>query len=992
VRLLLPFARSLGLALFALLFQLTGAHAQQYSFRRYTPEDGLPNLAVNYLARSPSGDLWIGTDGGLFRFDGTAFTTYDDAKGIPPEDIGGLSLGPEGRTWITLVRGLYTQSGDRFTPVSTPAGPVVADFRSTLAFLPDRVLVLRTGHALELEGDSRNWRGHDFFSPAQLANTPALLHIRRLFRTRNGSLWLSCGKQLCSFVAGQVKEWADTDGVVPDDWNAFLEDSLGRIWVRSPQHLIVLEPGARMFESRDPPAAQLDEIRHHPAMVLDAQGRLLVRTGVGLARWEGNGWKQFTAQNGLPAAAISALELDGEGNLWLGMNGLGIWRWRSYENLESWTRAQGLTSEKIWSIVRDSAGRLLLGTSSGCQMLDEHAGRVVGCPVEGLPDLTISAIGLDKSGGIWWGMINGEIWHTAANERRAHQLFAESNDRPEISQIRFDRAGTGWVAALEGGLLRLDPAGERLEKVALPSPAFRIYDIAQDGRDRLWVASSNGVFRMENGQWSLQKAQDAHGNPAVFGSVAVTPDGSLWSASDGKGLLQSSTSDFQQRAWVQADMVTHASVYFVRADGRGWVWLGTDQGVIVFDGKIWRRIDEDDGLVWNDTQVYGFLADNDGSVWIGTSAGLTHIRDPQRLMGAPVPLSIDIASAQLGSELLDPRHPTTVAWHPNAAFDVRFNSHSYSRSPRTEFRYRLIGLSSDWFGSRSPEIHVPALDAGEYRLEALAIDEPHARTSPIISMTFEVTPPWWRTIAFRSAMVLLVAILSALLWRWQYNNLRARRLALEAEFRERQLLLERATRDALTGLWNRATVLDALAREITYAQRNGTPLAIGLIDVDHFKRINDSLGHAGGDEVLQGVSRRLSAALRQYDWLGRYGGEEFIIAFPGLGPAEVESASERLRSCVSSPPFEVNGTSRIVTVSIGMAYCESPTDSVDSIVRRADSALYEAKRSGRNRVAYSRQDLEHSAASAASRRYLDKLLEKVRRESNERRCGSDPGV
>jgi diguanylate cyclase (GGDEF)-like protein len=971
-------------ALVALLFGVGAVQAQQYSFRHYTREDGLPNLAVNYISRSPSGELWVGTDGGLFRFDGTAFTTFDDAKGIPPEDIGGLSMSPEGRTWVTLVRGLYTQTGDHFTPVHTPGGAVEADFHASIAFIDrDHVIVPRNGHAFELDRTGDTWGGHDFFSAEQLSANPGLLSVRRLFRSRSGALWMSCGRHLCSYVAGQIEAWGDAEGVIADDWNSFLEDKVGRIWVRSPQHLIVREPGAPSFAVRDPPAAQLDEIRYRPAMVLDAQGRLLVRTGVGLARWEGTGWKQFTAENGLPMASISTIELDGDGNLWLGMNGLGIWRWRSYENLESWTRSQGLTSEKVWSIVRDGAGRLILGTSNGCKQLDERAGRVVNCPFQGLPDLTISAIAVDSAGAIWWGMINGEIWYTAPNEQEAHQRFAESSDRPEISQIHFDRDGTGWIAALEGGLFRIARGGSQLEKVNLPSNSFRIYDIAQDGRGRLWVAASAGVYRLENGRWSLQSAQDIHGNPAVFGSVAVTPDGSLWSAPDGKGLLQSSTSDFQTRAWVKADVVTHASVYFVRADGRGWVWLGTDQGVIVYDGKLWRRIDEDDGLIWNDTQVYGFLADRDGSVWIGTSAGLTHIRDPQQLVGEPVPLDLNIASAQLGGNRLEPSTNTVVSWQPNAAFDVRFSSHSYSRSPNTEFRYRILGLSSDWFGSRNPEIHVPALDAGEYRLEAMAVDEPHARRSALITMAFEVRPPWWGTTAFRIALVLFVAVLSAVGWRWQYNKLRARRQALEAEFRERQLLLERATRDALTGLWNRATVMDAVGREIAHAQRNNTPLAIGLIDVDHFKRVNDNFGHAGGDEVLRSVSRRLSGVLRQYDWLGRYGGEEFLIALPGLNSREVEGAAERLRAGIADAPFELNGSNITVTVSIGIAQCESVSDSVDTIVRRADTALYDAKGSGRNRVAYSGKNF--GLISGAQRLYLDHLLEKVRQESNRRR-------
>jgi diguanylate cyclase (GGDEF)-like protein len=297
-------------------------------------------------------------------------------------------------------------------------------------------------------------------------------------------------------------------------------------------------------------------------------------------------------------------------------------------------------------------------------------------------------------------------------------------------------------------------------------------------------------------------------------------------------------------------------------------------------------------------------------------------------------------------------------------------------------------LSSSWFGSRNPDIHVPALDAGDYTLEAIALDTPHARTSPIISMSFEVLPPWWRTRAFRGAIVLLAAILLGLIWRWQSNKLRGRRLALEAEYRERQSLLERATRDSLTGLWNRATILDVLARETVQAQRSGTLLAVGIIDVDNFKQINDTYGHPGGDEVLRVLSRRLGAQLRRCDWLGRHGGEELTMILPGLDRPGMEAAAERMRSCVSDEPFVLNGRAFRVTISVGMARCESPSDTVQRMIARADNALYEAKRAGRNRVTYA-QAIDGGASSPPhSRHYVGELLDKLRREKH--RGGHEP--
>jgi diguanylate cyclase (GGDEF)-like protein len=204
---------------------------------------------------------------------------------------------------------------------------------------------------------------------------------------------------------------------------------------------------------------------------------------------------------------------------------------------------------------------------------------------------------------------------------------------------------------------------------------------------------------------------------------------------------------------------------------------------------------------------------------------------------------------------------------------------------------------------------------------------------------------------------------------------------LEAEFRERQALLERATRDALTGLWNRATILDVLSREITQAQRTGSPLSVGVIDVDHFKLINDSHGHLGGDEVLRSLAGRLTAQFRQGDWLGRYGGEELMMVLPGWARAEVQVAAERLRKCISDQPFLVNGVLLNVTISIGIALCETAVDDPESIIARADAALYEAKRAGRNRVEFM---IRTGDLSSESRPFLHALVKKVDAAADQR--------
>ena len=159
-----------------------------------------------------------------------------------------------------------------------------------------------------------------------------------------------------------------------------------------------------------------------------------------------------------------------------------------------------------------------------------------------------------------------------------------------------------------------------------------------------------------------------------------------------------------------------------------------------------------------------------------------------------------------------------------------------------------------------------------------------------------------------------------------------------------------ATHDSLTGIWNRAAILDQLETELSRSKRSGVPLAVIMADLDRFKHINDTRGHLVGDIVLRGAAIRMKNALRAYDSIGRYGGEEFLIVAPGCDSGEAGNLAERLRVAICNENIEVRGTSLALTVSIGVSVTE-PTSTPETLLCTADEALYEAKNKGRNMVA-----------------------------------------
>jgi len=164
-----------------------------------------------------------------------------------------------------------------------------------------------------------------------------------------------------------------------------------------------------------------------------------------------------------------------------------------------------------------------------------------------------------------------------------------------------------------------------------------------------------------------------------------------------------------------------------------------------------------------------------------------------------------------------------------------------------------------------------------------------------------------------------------------------------------EALREQATHDFLTGVYNRAAILEILHREVARCERDGSAPCLAIADVDHFKAINDTYGHAVGDEVLREITRRLRTQLRPYDSIGRYGGEEFLVVTPNCTLTYALTLAERLRACVANEPFKTSAGMIPVTLSLGIA-TTNLTLSVDALFDLADEALYRAKRNGRNRV------------------------------------------
>jgi diguanylate cyclase (GGDEF)-like protein len=957
-----------------------GAPAQQFSFSHYGQDEGLRNLDVFGLVEDNSGMLWLATENGLFRYNGAIFQHFGPREGIGESLVLGLHKDNSGRIWVVTNDHLYYLENNRFLPAPTGASPAQFGAGAQISSIDPRHILLLVRGTLMLisrEDDEESWKAAPFFTPEETAANPSLMQIHSVFAagsdTGGRSLWLGCGQAICHVLAplerSRVEVFSRLQGIPSEPWVRFFEDRGGTLWARSRSSIRVMAAGESSFRPRDLPqgnGAEPYQAAGIIAIAQDRQGAVLTQTNRGIARWEGGSWRIFDSSNGVDLKDVSAILFDNRGIPWFSTRGHGIARWRGYNEVENWTIAQGLHDDVVWSIFRSSSHDLWIADQFQANRLDAGTRRL------DTPDLlhkvpVLHGTGFSESpdGSLWVFSIDGEVLHTDAKVE--HVLFRTR--LPAIARIFTDSSHRIWILSRNGLYVIRGPRSS-IEKISNPILANEAFaDAAESPNHDLWFLSDRYLYSLPHDENRYQRIElDPAATRGQMRNIAAAPDGSLWIGGGIPALLHLRADGPRVRELesIGTPKLASTDVQIVRFDTRGWLWVGTDMGIQVFDGFKWRRLTRRDGLISNDIDEGAFLADEDGSVWIGANGGAVHLLHPADLFSRE-PLNIRLLSASLGGEPLSLTSTSSVPWK-DAPLDINFTTLNFAREGSVHFRYRLSGMEFEWSDTGSRTLHYPAVSPGDYRFELQAVDSDQQKQSQIVSFSFTIRPPWWRTRAMYLVLGILSFIASILVWHWRERRLLDRQKMLrqlvaqrtrelEAEKAElmaaREALSHQATRDALTGVWNRPAIIEILVREMERARRSGATLAVVLADIDHFKQINDTYGHLAGDIILRDVARRMTENIRPYDFLGRYGGEEFLLVMPGLPLREPHPRLQHLLESISRHPFAFDDHEVFVTSSFGVAwYDRANTAVVEDLIRRADEALYSAKAKGRNQVVF----------------------------------------
>ena len=933
-----------------------------FAIDNWTVADGLPQVAVQSLAQDGDGYLWVATQSSIARFDGVRFEPFDRRRtggidtsmaessyrsndgdvwfanrtgalrlrrdqvtrvaaagtGVPVQSI---TEWPVGRMLFGTSRGLYEQDGGTLVPAGLEGmdiGALVADGPVLWIGARGRLLrregeqtrsialpggedlrithLLSRGSTLWIATPRGLWRMVGDAAPEPFTPTPELgrLPIETLCTDSGGSLWISTAPRLYRLRSNGELDAVDDSQFVRNPWvNSCFEDREGNLW-------------------------------------LGSQTESLFRAWDGLV-------SRLTEADGLADPFVWALEDDGQGGVLVGTNsGLSHWRDGRTETL---VPGSALPEAAVYELARLPDGRLWIGTRGGLR--DYSAGRL-GLPegAEALEGTQVNVI-VPAVEAIWVGTANGLYRSTPRDGLRPVGEGAFEGSALRVrSLLPIDDQRV--LVGTEDGLRYVDGA-----QVSVP-------DWARALRGRM-VSS---LLRLPNG-WLLAGTLDS-GLTLVAGERAITLDEGLptlnaWTlrthddwlyVSSIEGLYRLPLSALPDPTTTDADAARRADV------GASWVlsMAGRNQS-----GQRARCCN---GGARSRALMVG------DQLWLPSISGVLRV-DLDAIGSSGTEPLVHVESAIHG----DRRHPSDAGplVLDGDLRDLRFDFTAlHFRSPRAmRFEYRLDGYDRDWVeaGERRSAFYTN-LPPGDFRFRVRARDEFGQSVQAGNPLDVRVEPRWTertevRILALAAGLLLLVA--GVVLGQ---RRQRARTERLQALVDERTAQWQRANErlaqanavlavesqtDALTGLPNRRAVFQQMP---TMLARYPEGLVLALVDIDHFKRVNDDYGHAAGDTVLRDFAAFLRRATREGDLLARWGGEEFIIVFGGLREDAVAARMTRLLNDGQSLNFDL-GTERPLTLTFSVGWTRHPLGtSAQSdwahALELADAALYQAKASGRN--------------------------------------------
>lgn len=979
-----------GLALLACLLSSGVAQAldperqnHQHLHDVWQIDDGLPQNGVAAIVQSLDGYLWLGTQEGLVRYDGQEFVVFDkyNTEAMLESQVRALAIGNEGELWIGTEGGLLLYKRGVFQAFTEISGLPHHVITSIAIGYDESVWVgTRGGLARFGGGGTRQvWTAKEGLLSS---------NVRAISVGINGDVWIATGvdsnsrglqklsdDKLTTVLSGEKQVgrgvsclWLDVDGGV---WAGTRGSTAGLIHIDSSMN-------TRSYFEKD--GLSDDDIM---SLYRDSAQNLWIGTYKGgLNRFRDGEFAAINSEEGLGQQRVESLYEDREGSLWVGTGTGGLNRFRDGQ-FSSVTVHDGLASGLVWGVYADPKGGLWVGGDRGFAWVS--GGRVVKrfSDKDGILNNVIAGFYREPKGDLWIATEGG----VARMRKGSFENFRVSDglSSPDIRVVTGDGKGGVYFGSHGGGVNHRRSDGT-IDIIDTEDGLThnQVSAIFRDSKARVWVGTSEGLNRLED-DGSVKQFSQADGltNSQIF-SVYEDSSGRIWVGSV-KGLYlyrEGKFIHFTVRSGLFDD-----KVYTILEDGRGYFWMSCNKGVSrvriselleladgLRDSVTNTSFGTEDGMCSSECNFGGGNSGAklpDGTLVFPTIAGVVFIDPAEETSARSPPVLIEKVVAdnrviRATGDWLAPAGVENMAFH--------FAAPSFIVPEKIKFSYRLIGLNSEWVEAGSRRVaHYANLQPGSYKFEVRSRNKYGKDSKSDASFSFTLTPQFHQTQWFYVVTVLLGFLSVLVFHRFRVKSLEEHEATLALLVRERTEQLERANvqlveqsfRDPLTGLRNRRFVLESIEKDIAavnrayftspeVVERNDDGLVFVMLDLDHFKSVNDSYGHVAGDKVLQQVSGILKAAGRLTDSVVRWGGEEFLLIARNTGPDSAPVLARRIRQAFKRHVFEVSdGVKLQLTCSLGWAcYPFIPADcgvlGWEEVVGVADKALYAAKNSGRD--------------------------------------------
>lgn len=960
--------------------------------------------AVRATVKDRYGFIWFGGENGLARYDGQKLVIYradpNNPRSLSADFIWSIVIDKNGIMWIGTGRGLNrynpeTDDFDRFMEASGEPGnsrSLINNHIQTMVVDKDNNLVIGTSDGLSVLNPARtSFQNYRYVRPNSGASKS---FIREVYVDSHDRIWIGSstdGLSLFDLKTGKATYFLNdpnqSSSLIDNDVRAIDEDHLGRLWVGSYGHgLSRMNEDGKTFtryrhDPADPGSLSGDNVTD---IHEDSSGKIWIAIDHGGLCVYQPGTDSFTRYryspydiNSLSSDQPRHIFEDEQGNLWIGMFPTGVtFLDRSLSVFTNYSHKpddpNSLDNNGILSFKEDSDGVLWIGTENGLNAFDRTTGKFkryykdsqAAKPSQSFgPVLTIEE---DAQGDLWLGTWSGGLYRLNKKTGQVRHYFPDKNKPQSLSnefvwKVLRDKDGVLWLATETGGINRYVPETDSfVHYMAAPDKpdaliSNQVWTMREDRRGDIWVATLEGLDRLDKKTGKFihylhhpEQPDSISSNQII--SLFEDSQGYLWTGTRDAGVNRFDPATGKFITLDVRNGLPSSTVSSIIEDNHGFIWVTTVNGIARIDSRTYAVTvyNRTHGLVSNNFNRDATFKDAQGKLYMGSIGGFS-VFDPDHMATESAPPRIAVTdfrifnqSVPIGgkNKILDKSILVTKKIsldHQHLMFAFDFAALDYRSPSDHQYAYMLEGFDRDWIhiGNQRTATYTN-IGAGHYVFKVKAANRDGVWNEDGTSMEIDILPPWWKTgWAYLSyAVIVGLGVFIA----FKYRDLRT----------ASNIYRTLSHTDQLTGISNRAGLMDSM--KALFADKVvRTNVGVLLMDLDHFKVINDTRGHDAGDRVLKEFSALIRSHIRVEDKFARWGGEEFLLLCVQSEQRGLEALAEKLRTAVMQHVFDKDTEPLSVTVSIGVVLANSD-ESFESVFKRADLALYEAKKTTRNRV------------------------------------------